>query len=104
MIIRNVKRSRIPPQLVVRAHCHSYAHFVEYDEINGKHYDFHYLALPALCGISEHAIQSTRSADHFTSGIVIIELDGERINRVIPLTRTLDIRTKESFWGESNGR
>lgn len=102
MIARNAKRFKVPPQLVVRAHCHSYAHFVEYDEINDKRMDFHYLALPSLCGLSEHAIQATRSSDYLTNGIVIVEIEDDRVNRVIPLLRTLDIRTKESFWGEAD--
>lgn len=96
MITQHAKRFKVPPALVVRAHCHTFAHFVEFDEINGKRMQFQYVALPSMCGFSEHAIQATQSSSILTNGVVLVEFD-EGAVKVIPLTNSVDIRTKERW-------
>jgi len=99
LIIKEVKSFRVPPQIVARGHYHTYRHVIEEDTINGQRMEFHALLLPSMCGLGEHSRQVTRSADHVTNGVIVLELHDDKLSRIIPMINTVDIRTKEYIGG-----
>ena len=88
---QDIVHSNKPPDLVLRHHYHSPVH--EMLEMNG--YSSELYVLPSMCGLSEHALQSSQSSYALWNGILAIEIvDGEIVKRH-KLYDLLDLRTKE---------
>jgi len=83
----------IPPDLVIRAHYHSYVEM--YNRKNG--YRSWITVLPSYCGMSEYAVSATGSAFILKNGMVAYEIVNGKLREIHPLLHTLDIRTKETI-------
>lgn len=85
----------IPPRLVFRGHYHRYVKETIDIEWGGEFHTSTIIITPSFSFPNGYARQVVRSPSRVTHGMVVCEIvDGELL-RVIPLIKTLDIRTKE---------
>lgn len=86
-----------PPDLYVRGHVHSQVE-VSYTEFRrGKKYQSNLIVVPAMCGISAYARQSTRSIPRITNGCACIEVINGKIHDIYWWTVTSDLRKSETI-------
>lgn len=101
-----------PPRLLVRAHFHQYVREVvrfcpdaddeepdepDDDVLDAGEYVTDALILPALCGLSEHGRQATRSLPRITVGMVAVETVDGQMSAAWPFLHTADLRTVEEL-------
>lgn len=86
-----------PPHLVIRADYHSYVEEYLTKFFRGKKYGTWFTILPALCGMSDHARQATKSTGKITLGMCFYEIVNGNILQIHDKFKTLDIRTKEKL-------
>ncbi len=85
------------PKLVMRAHYHTPLQVSENITVHGEFVESTLLISPSFSMLDDHAHQATRSADTITNGIYLAELLPRTISRIIPLFKTVDIRTQETL-------
>jgi hypothetical protein len=86
---------RIPPRLVYRAHYHRYVQESLTIEWGGKFHTSTIILTPSFTFPDGYTRKVVRSPARVTHGMTVTEIvDGELL-RILPLIRTLDIRTKE---------
>lgn len=86
-----------PPAAVVRAHYHDYARrTVRVTAGNAEHVT-EAVALPSYCGLTHYAVQATRSAYVLACGLVAWRVVDGALREVVPLWRTVDVRTREEL-------
>lgn len=95
IMMRDLMSGKIPPRLIFRAHYHQYIEETLQIQTNGHFYKSTIIISPSFSFIDNHARQSVKSPNRITHGSVMVEVvDGEPL-RIIPLVKTIDIRTKE---------
>jgi hypothetical protein len=88
---------KTPPRIYYRAHYHQEVEETLIIKGNGNRYKSTLIITPSLAFIDNHARQTVRSPSRITHGMSVAEIvDGELL-RNIPLSRTIDIRSKERF-------
>ena len=80
-----------PPDVICRAHYHTYCRETVYWPTD-KSRCTEMIIAPSYCGITPHAIQVTGSTCFLTCGLVVFEIIDEKLKRVIPIIRTIDLR------------
>jgi len=92
-----ITAGKVPPRIYYRAHYHQEVEETLIVRGNGNRYKSTLIITPSLAFIDNHTRQTVRSPSRITHGISVTEIvDGELL-RNIPLSRTIDIRSKERF-------
>jgi hypothetical protein len=93
---KSLMAGKQPPDLVLRAHYHEWVCETVHISVADKDYFSTLIVTPSYMMITDYARYSGKSPDTITNGLVLIEIvDGMR--RIMRLTKTLDIRTKEEL-------
>lgn len=95
-MLSDMAAGRVPPRLMLRGHYHE----LIWETVRQKDKDNRFIStdliiVPPQCGIGAFGRQVTRSMFVITNGMILIKLHNRNIVDVIPLTKTVDIRTKE---------
>jgi hypothetical protein len=97
LMLQEIVAGNIPPRLIFRGHYHEYIEEVLKIKHNGEWYASTLVITPSLTFITDYARMVMRSPNRVTHGIVLAEIvDGELL-RVVPMLKTVDIRSKESL-------
>jgi hypothetical protein len=97
IIFEEIKAGRIPPDLTLRGHVHEYIHEVINEIIGENERQFRLVVIPSLCGLGDYGRKVTHSEYILRNGVVLFVIENGKIEDVIPLIRTLDLRTKETI-------
>lgn len=92
LMIREIAAGNQPPQMVVRAHYHTYCRVTA--EIG--RYTSTLVTLPSYTMLDDYAHQAARSPDRVTNGLVVLEIENGEI-REHKFMNTLDIRIRETL-------
>jgi hypothetical protein len=96
-MLDEITAGKVPPRLYYRAHYHQEVEETLIVKGNGSRYKSTLIITPSMAFIDNHARQSVRSPSRICHGISVAEIvDGELL-RNIPLSRTIDIRSRERF-------
>lgn len=96
-MMQEIVAGKVPPRLYFRGHYHEDVEETLIVKANGSRYKSTLILTPSFAFIDNHARQAVKSPARISHGMYAVELvDGELL-RTIPITRTLDIRTKERF-------
>lgn len=98
LIMKDVLRGRVPPQLVLRGHYHEVVEvFFRCRAPNGKSYRSWLWVLPSLCGMNGHAQKITQSEFEIANGIVAFEIVNGKIREAFEFTKINDMREIETI-------
>jgi hypothetical protein len=93
-MLDELRRGNIPPMLYSRAHYHRWLT----EEVRFGIYTSRIILTPSYCMLDDHARKSTQSISVITNGLIVVEIiDGKMIGDPIPLTKELDIRSRETL-------
>jgi hypothetical protein len=92
---QEISAGHVPPRLYVRAHYHEDVEETLIIKANGKRYKSTIVILPSLCYIDDFADQAAKSPSRITHGMYVFEIIDGDLGRVIPLTKSVDVRTKD---------
>ena len=87
----------IPPRLYIRAHYHDDIEETIIIKSNGKRYKSTLVILPSLCYIDDFADQHVKSPSRITHGMYIFEIIDGDLCRIIPLTKSVDVRSRDEL-------
>lgn len=90
-MMSSLMNGQIPASLYIRGHFHTYRR--ELLDVAGRTAQI--VLLPSMTLMDDYARQVARSPEQITNGLVMAEFTDKGVE-VIPLTRTLDFRTKET--------
>lgn len=94
-MLDEITAGKIPPRIYYRAHYHQEVEETLIVKGNGNRYKSTLIITPSLAFIDNHARQTVRSPSRITHGMSVAEIvDGELL-RNIPLSKTIDIRSRE---------
>jgi hypothetical protein len=96
-MLEEIVAGKTPPKVYLRGHYHEDIEESLIVKANGHRYKSSLIITPSFCFIDDHARQATKSPARITHGMMLIELVDGEVLRTIPLTKTLDIRTKETI-------
>jgi len=96
-MIDEITAGRVPPKLYIRSHYHEEIEEVVTIKANGHRYKSTIVVTPSYTFIDDHARQSARSPSRITHGMIMAEIVEGEILRCVPMTKTIDIRTKEKI-------
>lgn len=91
LMISDVLKGRIPPNLVIRGHYHQYRR--EWLELNG--YESWIMILPGFTFKDDYTRRATRSQYEQTVGMITLEIVNGKLYDTHKLFKTVDIRTHE---------
>lgn len=94
---RELESGRQPADLYLRGHIHTPVNEVVSKWQDNRWVESRILVAPPLCGLSNFARQVMRGIFQVTFGAVLIEIEHGKPQTPYFLTRTIDIRTKETF-------
>lgn len=97
LMLKELRAGGTPPDLVVRSHFHTKVNETFEMDWQGQIYESRLIVTPALCMLGDYGRKVTRSIGRVTNGMVMVEVLGGRIQKPIWLTKTIDIRTKETL-------
>lgn len=98
MMMKMLREGLTPPRIVFRAHYHTYIPRVtQVIEWGGKEYETTLILLPSYCGPDDWTIGTAKSPSLVTHGLVLVEIENERVVGFERFTDTLDVRIKESL-------
>lgn len=98
LMMKDILRGRVPPDLVLRGHYHSVVQV--FNRINGadnKVYRSWLYVLPSLCGLNGYAIKKTGSEYEITNGILAFEVIDGKLKDSFEFTKTFDVRDRETI-------
>jgi hypothetical protein len=96
-MLDEIAAGKTPPRLYLRAHYHEEIEETVIVKANGNRYKSTIVITPSFAFIDDHARQSARSPSRITHGMVMTEVVDGDILRTVPLTKTIDIRTREEL-------
>jgi hypothetical protein len=97
IMMDDIMSGKTPPRLVLRAHYHEWIKETLEITVGNKTYESTLVITPSFCMVGDYAMQAVRSPNGITNGMAAFEIvDGELI-RVHRLTKSLDIRTRETL-------
>ena len=92
-----INAGHTPPRLYVRAHYHEDAEEQLIIKANGNRYKSAIVILPSLCWLDDYAEKVAKSPSRITQGLYMFEvIDGE-LCKIIPITKTIDIRSRDEL-------
>ena len=92
-----INAGHTPPRLYVRGHYHEDVEETLVIKANGKRYKSTLVILPSLTYLDDYADQHVKSPSRITHGMYVFEIIDSDLFRIIPLTKTIDIRTKDEL-------
>lgn len=95
LMFNEIMAGKKPPDLVVRAHYHNVVTETLDVRGNGTTYTSRLVVLPSYCGLGDYGRRATRSTPKITNGMMAYEIIDGKLSRVLELTKTLGLRTKE---------
>jgi hypothetical protein len=96
-MLDEITAGKVPPRIYLRGHYHESVEETLIVRGNGNRYKSTLVITPSFAFIDNHTLQTVRSPSRITHGMTVLEVvDGELL-RVIPLEKTLDIRTHEKL-------
>jgi hypothetical protein len=96
LMMKDILRGRVPPQLVLRGHYHQVVEvFNRMNGADGNTYRSWLWVLPSLCGLNSFALQKTGSEYEITNGIVAFEVIDGKIREAFEFTKTFDVRERD---------
>lgn len=93
-VYRDHRLGKRAADVYIRGHYHTFVHVTLNNVWQGEYRQHHLVILPALCGMSLHAIKVTQSDPVLTTGMVGFLLS-ERSVEVVPFVHEQDLRTEE---------
>lgn len=87
----------VPAMVYLRAHYHTWIKEQVEIEFQGKTYNSVLVEVPSFCGMDDYAHKVTRSRFTQTHGLAAFEIEKGKIVEIHKLTKTLDLRTKETL-------
>lgn len=96
-MLEEITAGKTPPRLYYRAHYHQEVEETLIVKGNGNRYKSTLIITPSLAYIDNHARQATRSPSRITHGMSVAEIVDGDLLRNIPLSKTIDIRSREVF-------
>lgn len=97
LMLRHLHNGSPVPNIIIRAHFHT---FIPPETLRitytQKLHTTTGILLPGLSGFTNHARKVTKSKPHLTLGMIILETYPSTF-RILPFTKTLDLRNKESL-------
>jgi hypothetical protein len=95
LMMQEINAGKKPPRLVVRAHYHEEIEETLIVKSNGNRNKSTLIITPSFTFIDDYARKAVKSPSRITHGMIMVELVDGEILRIVPLTKTIDIRTKE---------
>lgn len=86
-----------PPALYIRGHYHEEVWETVRIKTNGKWHISTIAVIPSMCGLGVYGRKATRSAPKISNGMVVIKHENGKVLDVEWLTKTIDLRTKETL-------
>lgn len=97
VMMQEIVAGKCPPRIYFRSHYHEEVEESLIIKGNGNRYKSTLIITPSFAFIDSHARQTVKSPSRISHGMFAVEVvDGELL-RTIPLTKTIDIRSKEKF-------
>lgn len=96
VLVDDITMGRRPPDLVLRAHRHTYTIAHAIYQVGGQAWELPGIITPPMCFIGSHAQKVERSPSHMSVGMVAIELINGKMVSKMPLIHTIDLRTMET--------
>jgi hypothetical protein len=94
-MMEEIVAEHVPPRLYFRSHYHEEIEETLIVKANGNRYKSTLVITPSFAFIDSHSRQTVKSPARISHGMFAVEIvDGELL-RTIPLTNTIDIRSKE---------
>jgi len=95
LMLTELQDGKEPPKLVLRAHYHTYIREQVNMEWCGKQFTSTIVLSPSMTFINNYARKQQRSPSRITHGIIVFEIHDGELLKVIPMKKTIDIRSKE---------
>ena len=86
-----------PPRLILRGHYHDYIKETVNIRNNGDWYESTLVITPSFAYVDNHGRQSVKSPARITHGMVVVEIVNGELLQITPLTKTVDIRSRETL-------
>jgi hypothetical protein len=96
-MMEEIVAGKVPPRLYCRGHYHEEVEETLIIKANGNRYKSTIVVTPSFAFIDSHARQTVKSPARISHGMFAVEIVNGELLRTIPITRTLDIRSKERF-------
>ena len=96
-MMQEIVAGKCPPRLYFRGHYHESIEETLIIKGNGNRHKSTLIITPSFAFIDSHARQTVKSPARITHGMTVVEIVDSELLRVIPLERTIDIRSHESF-------
>lgn len=98
LMMRKIMGGKVPPKFVLRAHYHTPIEEKLTIRANGHIHRSYLFITPSYQLMGDYAQQATRSAESVTNGMLVLELEGDRLMYEPEwLIETTDITTKEEI-------
>jgi hypothetical protein len=92
-----IDNKKTPPRLIVRGHYHEKLEVPVIKFSNGFKYETTGIMCPSYTLLSDHARQAAKSPPRVTNGMCAIEVINGRVHYIHWLTKTTDVRVKETI-------
>lgn len=97
LMMQEIVAGKAPPRLVVRGHYHDEIEETLIVKSNGNRYKGTLVITPSFTFMDEYARKVCKSPSRITHGMIMVEIVDKEILRIVPLTKTIDIRTHETI-------
>ena len=97
LMMDEITAGKAPPRLVIRAHYHTEIEETVIIKSNGNRWKSTLVITPSFTFIDDYARKAVKSPSRITHGMLVVEIVDGEILRLVPLTKTIDIRTKETI-------
>lgn len=94
---QEIVAGKVPPRLVVRGHYHEEIEETLIVKSNGNRYKSTLVITPSFTFLDHYTRQAVKSPSRITHGMLMVEIVDGEILRSVPMTKTIDVRTKETL-------
>jgi hypothetical protein len=94
-MLEEIASGKRPPRLYIRSHFHDEIEETVIIKGNGNRYRSTIVITPSFTFLDDYSRQVARSPSRVTHGMIMIEIVDGDILRSVPLTKTVDLRTRE---------
>lgn len=97
LMVEEIMNGLKPPDLVFRGHYHSYVEETLNIRNHSGSFKSTLIVVPGFVFVDNHTRQTTKSPSHITHGMVMAEIVDGKLTQIIPMLKTIDIRSKEKI-------
>jgi hypothetical protein len=97
IIYTEVFAGRTPPDVVLRAHFHTYVKEILFTSVENKEYESRLYVVPPLCIPGDYAIKVIKSVYNVQVGLLAFEVVDGQIRDTFKFTQNFDTRIKEKL-------